>query len=98
MGFTCSRASLRRDESALSASTKFLQKITPALPVDQPCVYEGRVGSGRREAGFLVRLGFIGVPISEADDSIDVSGDHSTTRGASAPTTHHMQGCRKSCG
>ena len=72
MGFTFSYTSLRRSESASSARFFCRRSHHSLLPVDQPYVSECPIGSGGREAGFLIRPGFIGVPISGVDDSIGV--------------------------
>ena len=44
----------------------------PTLPSDQPYTYDGPIGSGGREAAFLVRAGVCGSPVLGVADSTSV--------------------------
>ena len=80
LGFTCPHTSLRRNECVLEV----LGRNHTTLPMDQPFVYEGLVGSGGREAGFFFVLRLLACPSVEWTTPSVSDGDHSTIRGAYA--------------
>ena len=66
----------------------------PTLPVGQPFTYDGPVGSGGREAAFLVRASVCGSRVLQIPPvSVGVC---STKLGASAHITVSMEGCHRS--